>query len=174
MAKEGITPKIKDIIEAAVRAGLQAMFEEKRNAPDDAYKATLRRLDAMKILQERIADNTARLEGLKEDGVQGKSKSIVRFSAAGVRLDPMEMYDAVLADLEAHIAADTEEVETVMRALNSVQKDYYFDTVYGKYVDGIPDEDIAKKLFCDDSTVRRHRGRLIHQIAVYLYGTRAL
>lgn len=168
-----VTPQIKEAIDAAVRAAMAAMLAEKK-PPDDAYKQTLRRLDAVKTLQARIHDNKERLIGLKEDGIQGKSKSIVRFSASGVRADPAEMYEAILADLEAHIAADTEEVETVTRALESVQKDYYYDTVYAKFMEDMTDEDIAQKLFCDDSTVRRHRGRLVHQIAIYLYGVQAL
>ena len=175
MSKERITPQMKELIEASVQAGIKAMLVEKINTPsDDAYKQTLRRLEAVTILQERIADNKARLEGLKEDGVQGKSKSIVRFTASGVRVDPMEMYDAVLADMEAHIAADTEEVETVLCALASVQNDYYYKTVYDRFMDGKPDAEIAQELFCDESTVRRNRGRLVHRIAIRLYGAVAL
>ena len=166
--------KIKDVIDASVKAAIAAMIVENKNHVDDAYKATLRRLEALQILKDRIEDNTERLAGLKENGVQEKSKSIVRFSASGVRADPMEMYDAVLADMEAHLAADQEEVDTVMRALEYVKGDYYYDTVYGKFVENLPDDQIASKLFCDDSTVRRHRGRLVHRIAVYLYGAAAL
>lgn len=175
MAKDRITPQMKELIETAVRAGIQAALVEKMTSPaDDAYKQTVRRLEAVTILQDRIADNQARLEGLKEEGVQGKSKSIVRFSASGVRADPMEMFEAVLADLEAHIAADTEEVETVMRAMTTVQGDYYYKTVYDRYIDGKQDSEIAKDLFCDESTVRRNRGRLVHRIAIRLYGAVAL
>lgn len=164
----------KELIEEAVRAGIRAALVERTNSPDDPYKQTQRRLEAIIILQDRIADNKARLEGLKEIGVQEKSKSIVRFSASGVRADPMEMYDAVLADLEAHIAIDEEEVEAVMRAMMYYQNDRYFNVVYDKYIEGKTDVEIAEESFCDESTVRRNRGRLVHMIAVRLYGAVAL
>lgn len=166
--------KIKEIIDASVKAAIAAMIVESKNHVDDAYKATLRRLDALKILMDRVEDNKNRLAGLEEEGVQGKSKSIVRFSATGIRVDPMEQYEAVLADLEAHIAADEQEIEIIDQAMKYVQDDFYFKTVSGKFIDNLSDEVIAEELFCDASTVRRHRGRLVHRIAVYLYGSAAL
>lgn len=165
---------IKATIKEAVNAGLQAGRVQASKAAGDAYKATERRLYAYPVLVEKIQDDKDRLQELQQNGAPEKSKSIVRFSRSGVRLTPDEILDALVADTQATIAADECEVAEIKAALETIQADAYYMAVYGKYIQGITDDDIAGSIPCDSSTVRRHRGRLVRTLAVRLYGSQAL
>ena len=146
----------------------QIMYAERNCIPENCYKQTIKRIKALPILMERVEYNRARLG---EDGnlMPGKSKSIVRFSASGVRVDPEEMLEAVRRSVEAHLAADQEEIDEVTCALERVKDDRYYPTVDGLILNK-SDEQLAEELYCDESTVRRNRARLIRRIAVFLYG----
>ena len=85
-----------------------------------------------------------------------------------------EDVEAVLMDMEATIAADRYEIETLERALATVRDDPYYRALSGKYLDDVDDRDIAEALECDTSTVWRHRKRLVQRVAVWLYGAEAL
>lgn len=161
------------VIEETAKQVAQTMYAERNRIPDNCYKQTIKRIKALPILMERVEDNRARLG---EDGnlMPGKSKSIVRFSASGVRADPEEMLEAVRRSVEAHLAADQEEIDLVTRALEYVKEDLYYPAVYDGLVLHKTDEQLAEELYCDESTVRRNRSRLIRIIAVRLYGVEAL
>lgn len=175
MSEAGFTPRELSIIDEAVKRTVTALHEERRHAADDAYKQTMRRLKALPIIKERLEENKARLEGMRADGaLPGVSKSIIRYSAAGLRVDPEEMYEAACLTLEAHIAADQLEVEEVAAAMKTVQQEAYYAVIYDYYVKNMSDLEIAEKLFCDESTVRRRRSQLVHRIAIRLYGAYAL
>ena len=161
------------MIEETAKRTAAAMYAERNLKPDNCYKQTIRRIKALPILQERVEDNRARLS---EDGnlLPGKSKSIVRFSASGIRADPEEMLEAVRQTVEAHIAADQQEIDDVTKAMEYVKDDYYYPTVYNGLILHHSDAEIAEELHCEDSTVRRNRSRLLRIIAVRLYGVDAL
>ena len=161
------------VIEETAKQVAQTMYAERNRIPDNCYKQTIKRIKALPILMERVEDNRARLG---EDGnlMPGKSKSIVRFSASGVRADPEVMLEAVRRSVEAHLAADQEEIDLVTRALEYVKEDLYYPAVYDGLVLHKTDEQLAEELYCDESTVRRNRSRLIRIIAVRLYGVEAL
>ena len=154
-------------IKEAVNAGLQAGRMAAGRAPGDAYKATEKRLYAYPVLLERIADNKERLEEYATHGAPGHSKSIVRFSRSGVRLTPDEILEALIQDMTATIAADEHEAEIVAGALETIAGDLYYAAVYGKFIQGQTDDDIAASIPCDPSTVRRNRGRLVRTLAVW-------
>lgn len=166
---------IKGIVDQAIRAAIEAMKIEKDSFVDEAYTKTKQRLRALPIILDRLEENRARLAMMeKENALQGKSKSIIRFTAHGQRVDPLEALEAVKQDLAAHIAADEFEVEQIENALHFFQGDPYYCTVYDHYFNGATDDDLAERLFCDASTIRRHRGTLIHKIAIRLYGAFAI
>ena len=169
--KRRIPAAVLAIIEETAKTVAATMYAERNQRPDDCYKQTIKRIKALPVLQDRVADNRARLEN---GGVQQKSKSIVRFSASGVRADPEEMYEAIVKTLEAHVAADQQEIDTVTAAMEYVKEDYYFAAVYDGLILHHTDAEIAEKLHCEDSTVRRNRSRLLRIIAVRLYGVEAL
>lgn len=169
-SKKPVSAEVAAIIEETVKQTMLRMMAERNAMPDDCYKQTIKRLKAIPILQERVADNQARLDG----PLQEKSISIVKYSASGVRADPEEMLEAMRQSLAAHIAADQEEISIVMTALEYVKNDYYYRAVYDSFILRKSDAEIAEVLYCDESTIRRNRGRLTHIIAIRLYGKFAI
>lgn len=162
---------INEAVERAVAATRVAQADNAKSL----YKQTERRLYALPHLIDKAEEDNARLSEMRESGsIQGKSKSIVRFSAGGLRADPEEMYEAVMNDLQARMAADQQEIETVQKALKSIERDAYYPTVPARYFDGHPDWKAAEELHCDDSTVRRNRARLVRIVAIRLYGVIAV
>ena len=171
--KKRISDAMLAVIEETARKTALAMYAERNLRPDNCYKQTIHRIKLLPVLQERVEENRARLS---EDGnlLPGRSKGIVRFTASGVRADPEEMLAAVRQTMEAHLAADQNEIDIVTRAMESVKADYYYPTVYDGLVLQKTEAELAEKLVCDVSTIRRNRSRLIRIIAVRLYGVDAI
>ena len=160
---------IRAIIVEAVQAGRVSAGHTAK----DAFKATERRLYALPTLLQKQAEDKDKLEEFLKYGPKERSKSITRFIKTGVRLTPEEIWEAVLTDMQATIAADEHEINTMERALEVIQDDAYYQTVVGRYIDNLPDEDVAKLIPCDTSTVWRNRKRLVQRLAVWLYGADA-
>jgi hypothetical protein len=91
-----------------------------------------------------------------------------------MRIDADDIVEAMITDEKAKIATDEYEIETMKKALENIEGDQYFPAVKGRYFEDISDEEIAKQIPCDDRTVRRHRGRLVRIVAVWLYGAVAV
>ena len=161
-------------IKKAVEAGLQAGRLQTEKCATEAYRATERRLYAYPVLLKKVEDDRERLAELLNGSVRERSKSIVRFSRYGSRLSDDEKLEALIVDVQATIAADEHEIETMYKALETIAHDPYYETVTGKYLDGKHDDEIAEGLPCDASTVRRNRGRLMRKLAIRLYGARAI
>jgi len=174
MAKIKRQPDIEKIIKKAVEAGIKAGRVQAERTPDNTYKATERRLYALPVLVRKVEDARLRLKELEEKGAPGRSKDVIRFARSGVRVSPEEILDTLTADIKASIAADEYEIETVKKALRNIENDAYYAAVSGRYFEGISDEEIAKQIPCDERTVRRHRGRLVRVLAVWLYGVDAV
>lgn len=149
----------------------------KREEELSAYAATERRLYAVPLLRERIADNReelAELESLGVEALREHSLSLVRILRPGIRLTPEEVHAAQLAELRGRLAADEREVRKMQAALTSVENDPYFPALEMKYFKSERDADVAERLCCDPSTVRRNRARLVKRLALRLYGAGAL
>ena len=99
-----------------------------------------------------------------------RSKDICRFKKDGVRLSDDEIISALVQDIKAKIAADEYEIQSIQSALEIVKGDAQYRTLSGRYFDNISDAEIAKELGCDESTVWRHRKRLVKKVVVMLYG----
>ena len=99
---------------------------------------------------------------------------MVRFHRSGQRLSYEDILDALILDTQASIAADETEIDTLKKALEQIEDDIYYPAVKGRYFEGFSDEKIAGQIHCDERTVRRHRGRLVRVVAVWLYGAEAV
>lgn len=138
-----------------------------------AYAATERRLYAMPILRERIADSReelAELETLGVEALRQHSMSLVRILRPGIRLTPEEVHAAQMAELRGRLAADEREMRKMQAALTCIEDDLYYQALELKYFKNAKDADVAEKLCCDPSTVRRNRARLVRRLALRLYG----
>lgn len=159
-----------EIIRMAVAAGRLSA----ERVPANAYEATERRLYAVPDLRAKLEDDREELEDIRKYGLKERSHSITRFFKSGVRLTPEEIMEAVVIDLEAAIAATSHELEALDKALASIRDDPYYLAVDGKYIQRMPDSDIAEQIHCDPVTVWRNRKRLVQRVAVRLYGVEAV
>ncbi|MEG1777135.1 MAG: hypothetical protein RR367_11520 [Clostridia bacterium] len=169
-----LSPQLLLAIDEAVKRAVSAVRVAQIDDTRNLYRQTERRLYAFHHLREKVMMDSCRLADMKEGYQQNKSKSIVRFSASGIRTDPEEMYEAIERDLAARIASDQQEIDEVMSAVKGVEGDSYYRTVPARYFEGSRDWEVAAELHCDDSTVRRNRARLVRIIAIRLYGVAAI
>ena len=174
MPNEAISPKLIAIINEAVERAVASTRIAQSDNAKGIYKQTERRLYAYPYLLEKIQDDTARLSDMEAGIRQEKSRSLVRYSPSGVRVDPEDMAEAIIRDLRAHLDMDKQEVETIQKALKSIERDAYFSTVPARYFDGRADWEMAEELHCDESTIRRNRARLVRVVAIRLYGLMAV
>lgn len=174
MAKRQKKSDIEKIIERAVEAGIEAGRKQAERVPGNAYRATERRLYALPVLVRKVEDARQRLRELEQRGAPQRSKDVIRFARSGVRVSPEEILETLIVDIKATIATDEHEIETMRKALQLIEGDTYYAAVSGRYFEGISDEEIAKQIPCDERTVRRHRGRLVRVVAVWLYGAEAV
>ena len=159
------------MIQDAVNAGIHAARRIKLNS---AYKETERRLYSLPILIKKVEEDKAQLSDLLSQGVPEKSKSIVRFSRTGYRVDPMEMLDAITQDLQVNIAVNEYEITVLIKAMKKIQNDAYCFCVIGRYIENLSNREIAERMFCDVSTVYRNRKRLTRVVSIWLYGSMAV
>lgn len=131
-------------VEEIVKLAVAAGRMASEQTQTDAYKATERRLYALPILREKLERDRAR---------------VVKLTATA------------RTDLEAAITADAAEVETLDQALAACAGDPYYQTVTGRYFEGLDDKQMGELLRCDATTVWRNRKRLVQRISVYLYGS---
>ena len=163
-------PTVEEIIYRAVAA--QRIASERQ--PQDAFKATEKRLYAYPVIKLKIEDDLDRISEIKLHGAPGKSKSVVKYQRTGIRLTPEEIADALVQDINAQIAGGEQEVERINKALSIIAGDPYAGVVNMKYFEGKNDDEIAEALHCDPRTVRRNKSRLVGRLAVFLYGVTAV
>lgn len=155
--------------EKVIRMAVEAGRISAERFARDAFKATERRLYAVPDLRAKLKDDQEELEDIQLFISEGNS-----FQQEDIR--------AVIIDLEAAIAATSHELEALDKALASIRDDLYYLAVYGKYIQRISDEEIAKKIFelfewdipCHPTTIWKNRKRLVQRVAVRLYGADAV
>ena len=174
--KPSIPPEIKSYIDEVAKKTAAAVsdaykpLQQPQNAKA-AFKNTEARLYALPVLKVKIKDDEEKIEELRTYGTPARSKSITRFSKSSTRMDPVE---AIIKDKQACIESDQHEVDVLEEALEIIKPDPYYESVSGRYFEGLDNEAIAESLGCDATTVWRNRQRLIKSLSVRLYGTAAI
>ena len=139
----------------------------------DLVDAAARRLTVYPIMQKKIEDDLERIMEIEQYGVRDKSKSIALYQRSGTRLMPEEIAEALINDLRVNIASMEQEINTIDNALNVIEGNPYADIIRFKFFNRMNDEEIAFRMNCDPSTVRRNKKHLLRHIAIYLYGVAA-
>lgn len=150
-----------------------APYGDTKEGEKAAYKETEKRLFALRALKARIKETKeelAELESLGLDALREHSASLVRVVRPGMRLDPEDVHRMQLEMLRARLAADEREWKRMRIALDFIRDDPYFPAVEERYLRGTADGEVAERLCCDPSTVRRNRVRLVRMLALRLYG----
>lgn len=122
---------------------------------------------------ERIAKDKEQLAELEQHGLRGHSRDILRFREKNYnRVDPEEIKDKLIEELQELIASNEREAAEIEWALDHVRRDPYF-CIFDRYLYGLTDEQIADKIPCDPTTIWRNRRRLLLALVTLLYGTEA-
>lgn len=177
--KPSIPPEIKSYIDEVAKKTAAAVsdaykpLQQPQNAKA-AFKNTEARLYALPVLKVKIKDDEEKIEELRTYGTPARSKSIIRFSKSSTCMDPEEALEAIIKDKQSCIESDQHEVDVLEEALEIIKPDPYYESVSGRYFEGLDNEAIAESLGCDATTVWRNRQRLIKSLSVRLYGTAAI
>ncbi|MBQ3200514.1 MAG: hypothetical protein IJB22_01225 [Clostridia bacterium] len=150
-----------------------AAYGDTKEQEKAAYRETEKRLFALRALQARMAETKeelSELESLGIDALRQHSASLVRVLRPGMRLEPEEVHRMQLDMLRGRLAADEREWKRMRIALDFIRDDPYYPAVEARYLKGMGDGDVAQRLCCDPSTVRRNRVRLVRTLALRLYG----
>lgn len=166
--------EIRKLIADAVQEGIIAGRIISDRHPREAFKATEKRLYALKTLRIRVADNLEELQELKDHGPRSRSKDIIVYQSRGTRLDPDEACEALISKKEKTIAADQQEIECIEKALKIIEDDEFYYAVIGRYMEGKTDDEIAEVIHCDPTTIWRKRKLLVQKMAIRMYGVEAL
>ena len=127
-----------------------------------------RRLENLAGLRIRLEKARKRLSELEEGGLAMRQMAVARFQRSGVRLSEEQIYQALVKDLKARIAGDAYELALIEEALQSIEGDRYYPCVHDRFVLGMEDGEIAASLYCDESTVRKNRVRLMNTLCLIL------
>lgn len=77
-------------------------------------------------------------------------------------------------EMEALLLRNRLAVKRIDTAVASLADDPYHEILPLKYTEGLPEEEIAERLCCDPSTIRRNKNRLLERLAVIFFGIDAL
>lgn len=139
------------------------------------YKKTERLLYAYPALKEIIKSTYIDIEDLIAQGVQSCSKDIVKMPKVneGVKKD---LDDVLLERIEAkrdNLKYTEFDVKWIEKAFEKITPDE-MDLIEMKYFSNMTLSDIAEKLYCSDSTVKRVRKKVITKLSMYLFGSIAI
>lgn len=175
MEDKSLKKFVQETIETTIKQVICASHGCRLKEGKSIYKQTEARLYAYTTLLTNIERYMLDIEDLKREKITEKSKDITSWSGnSGVRLTPEEKQAGKILAVQIKLKRDQKEVDEISAALEFIDVDYYKLAVVGRYIDNATDIDIAQALLCDERTVRRHRSRLVRQMAVFLYGAEAL
>jgi DNA-directed RNA polymerase specialized sigma subunit len=171
---------VEKLIEQAVKKAVNVTFmlgaERAKREVKDVFKQTEIRLYAYPELKRNIEKYKLDIQDLYREGSSGKSKDLVFFSTqgGGIRLTDDEIQEARVMVLQKKIYRDQAEIDEIDYALQAVENDEYYSIIRMRYFEEQSDEEIAVIVGCDPRTIRRNKSRLVHRIAVKLYGAEAV
>lgn len=149
-----VTPEQRALIEEAMRLAVEQTLMAGNSITKEhrlnACRAVERRLYGLPHLYARIRRDRERLQALEGAGAA----------------DPVSM--RIRQGASAKLAADESEAAELAEALSAVRGDYYYRALMRRYFHCDNDDDIAERLHCDASTVRRNRIRLLEALALRL------
>ncbi len=77
-------------------------------------------------------------------------------------------------DIRALLTRNRLAAKRIDKAIAALSDDPYHAILHMKYMEGLPEEEIAEHLCCDPSTVRRNKNRLLERLGVIFFGIDAV
>jgi RNA polymerase sigma factor (sigma-70 family) len=180
VSRSTIDPEIQRIISASVEQAVKkaanaiiAANEQVEAGQRNYFRETEKLLYSLPALNLSVAEYEEDISKNTLITSRERSKDVVRPSTSNsgsYGLHPDEIYNSKLASIER----TKKQIQRIERALETVQEDQYYNIIPMKYFDEMHVDDIADRLNCDVSTVRRNKNRLINKLKVVLFGADAL
>ncbi len=157
----------------AMQAGAQSARQSGTRSCRERVERLLYARRGLEILISSLEEELA----VAEDGAPPSSMAYEKTENKVVHLLPSG--DALgiphtRKDLEALLKRNRLAAKRIDRAVASMAGDPYFALLDLKYRAGLPEEEIAERLCCDPSTVRRNKNRLLERLAIVFFGVDAL
>ena len=172
--RDELRQMIGDALADAVRAGAA---QEKRRLSHNCRERVERLLYAREgillliaSLEEQLAVQDEAEAPKARMQVEGREEKVIRLVPGGDALGFYSEADAVRRQLVRNRLA----LKRIDRAVKALEKDPYYALLELKYTDGLPEEEIAYRMHCDPSTVRRNKNRLLGRLSVIFFGVDAL
>ncbi|MFT9498039.1 hypothetical protein [Anaerosolibacter sp.] len=137
------------------------------------FQKTEKLLYNYKKLIIAVEQKQEEIEYIQHHGLHEKSKSIVFFSTAG----GARGLDKTVEVIESYKASKDKTqmlVDRIEKAVGEIKKDNYYFIIEAKYFDKKTNEEILKEFSISDSTLRRHKNRLINDVQTILFGADCL
>lgn len=126
-----------------------------------AYPGFLAQIENYKIkIEELKSDNAVIIKNAAND---------VNVQTSFQYKSEIEKKEEMIANYEARIKRLQSITNQINNALNSVSNDKYYSIIELKYMNRLTNYEIAAKLEIEESTVRRHKNKLISKIKYILF-----
>lgn len=165
---------IKGIIEETAKEMVEQLSNRKMIRDDlSYYKRVEILLYNYNSLKEAIKQKDEDIEDIKNNGLPGKSGSIVIYSTSGNGLTEEERYTQLIDKYKREKQETQRDIDRIDRALLKIKDDRYYEIIKIKFFDDnqekATDEYIAERIGKDRSTVLRNRKRLMNKLITILF-----
>jgi RNA polymerase sigma factor (sigma-70 family) len=165
--------KLESIIIKTVRTTLKEIEKKKPLSEKSYFSRTERLLYSYPSLKVSLNELELNIHDIELEGIKRKSTSIVVFSGKGSSGDNDEQLTAAEAYKESKERTQRM-VNRIERALDHIRGEEGYEIIEMKYFDNMNNLEIADKIPCSESTVKRWRKRLVNQLGVLIFGVDAL
>lgn len=170
--KKEIEICIKKTSEKTAREVIESLKKQRLLRPDMSfYKKTEIVLYNYEKLKLAVKQKEEDIKYIEENGLPGKSKSIVFYSTSGGNVSAGDRYIELIEKYKVEKTETERDIARIDNALDKVRDDKYFEIIELKYLkqEAKTDEEIAEILEKDQSTITRNRNRLMNSIKTILF-----
>ncbi|MCT4593162.1 MAG: sigma-70 family RNA polymerase sigma factor [Anaeromicrobium sp.] len=171
MAKVNIESIIKRTAQETVKE-----LERNRLIKSDSltyFQKTEKLLYSYPDLLQAIKQKEEDIKYIESYGVGETSKSVVLYTTGGGGSE-QEKYVEIIEGYKASRERTKRLTEKIERAIDEIKEDKYYCIIEKKYFTKLTREEMEEVLNISESTIRRHRNRLINRLKVILFGADAL
>lgn len=173
-----MTAELEGIINATIEHIVSGTIEDIKSDniyaldPKSIYSKTESLLYNLPQLKKAAQERREQIREIEKYGIHKASKSITMFIPNSGQVDTISEYEkkenkieqlhGIISELESRIAQ-------IEAAIDTVKDDPYFPIIKMRYFDKKTNEQIAKRLKCDEGTVKRHKNKMLESIRFSLF-----
>jgi hypothetical protein len=163
----------KDLVKLISKGVVDAIRDSNRLKDGlNTYQKTEKILRSFPKLKSIIKQKQKQIKQLRQYGIPKKSKDVVNYGSItntpDIKLMEEQVEDRV-KDIRATMRRTQKYIEVIENALVSINDDPYYDIIVMFYFEGKDIDVIAQYLEHDETTIRRHKSRLVNQVRLILF-----